>query len=132
VWDLQHYECIHQISAHDNSVTCLQFDDRRILSAGNDGKIKLWDIKQGRLIRSFTKPAKTVWKVQFTDTRAVVLMQRERSPGSEEGKTVMEVHNFDIATEPVIHIKEDENEDEELEQVIFSQEPTDMIVDTNL
>ncbi|KAI8997591.1 WD40-repeat-containing domain protein [Pilobolus umbonatus] len=98
VWDLQHYECIHQISAHDNSVTCLQFDDRRILSAGNDGRVRLWDIKQGRLIRNFTLSAKTVWKIQFTDTKAVVLMQRKRSNNSDEGKTVMEIHDFDFET----------------------------------
>lgn len=96
VWDLQHYECIHQISAHDNSVTCLQFDDRRILSAGNDGRVRLWDIKQGRLIRNFTLSAKTVWKIQFTDTKAVVLMQRKQSTTSDEGKTVMEIHDFDF------------------------------------
>jgi F-box and WD-40 domain protein CDC4 len=99
VWDLQHFECTQQISAHDNSVTCLQFDDRRMMSAGNDGRIKLWDIKQGRLIRNFTLPAKTVWKIQFTDTKAVVLMQRRRSLNSDEGKTVMEVHDFDIDEE---------------------------------
>ncbi|KAI8377800.1 WD40-repeat-containing domain protein [Radiomyces spectabilis] len=96
VWDLQHYECVQQISAHDNSVTCLQFDDRRMVSAGNDGRIKLWDIKQGRLIRLFSQPAKTVWKIQFNDTKAVVLMQRRRSANSEEGKTVMEIHDFDV------------------------------------
>lgn len=114
VWDLQHYECIQQISAHDNSVTCLQFDDRRMVSAGNDGRIKLWDIKQGRLIRSFTQPAKTVWKIQFSDTKAVVLMQRKRSSNSDEGKTVMEVHDFDIG---------------EIED--YSPSASDMVIDTN-
>ncbi|KAL9537867.1 hypothetical protein MBANPS3_011393 [Mucor bainieri] len=114
VWDLQHYECIQQISAHDNSVTCLQFDDRRMVSAGNDGRIKLWDIKQGRLIRSFTQPAKTVWKIQFSDTKAVVLMQRKRSSNSDEGKTVMEVHDFDIG---------------EIED--YTPSASDMVIDTN-
>ncbi|KAI7898256.1 WD40-repeat-containing domain protein [Cokeromyces recurvatus] len=114
VWDLQHYECIHQISAHDNSVTCLQFDDRRMMSAGNDGRIKLWDIKQGRLIRTFTQPAKTVWKIQFTETKAVVVMQRKVSPNSEEGRTVMEVHDFDV---------EDEED--------YNPISTKMLIDTN-
>ncbi|KAI9018730.1 WD40-repeat-containing domain protein [Phycomyces nitens] len=102
IWDLQSYECIQQISAHDNSVTCLQFDDRRMLSAGNDGKIKLWDIRQGRLIRTFTQPAKTVWKIQFNDTKAVVVMQRQRSSNSDtdDGKTVMEIHDFDVTNMP--------------------------------
>jgi F-box and WD-40 domain protein CDC4 len=85
------YECVQQISAHDNSVTCLQFDDRRMLSCGNDGKVRLWDLK-GRLIRNFSTPGKTVWKLQFNDTKAVVLKQVEQP----ERHTVMEVHDFDV------------------------------------
>ncbi|KAJ2963899.1 hypothetical protein NQZ79_g1078 [Umbelopsis isabellina] len=100
VWDLDNYECVHQISAHDNSVTCLQFDDKRMMSGGNDGRVKLWDVKTGRLIRYFTMPAKTIWRLQFTDTRAVVVMQRRRNNSPEEGRTVMEIHNFDIGDVP--------------------------------
>ncbi|KAG1058415.1 hypothetical protein G6F42_028686 [Rhizopus arrhizus] len=85
-----------------------------MVSAGNDGRIKLWDIKQGRLIRSFTQPAKTVWKIQFSDTKAVVLMQRKRSSNSDDGKTVMEVHDFDIG---------------EIED--YTPSASDMVIDTN-
>ncbi|CAO3652941.1 unnamed protein product [Mucor fragilis] len=102
VWDMETFECTQQFSAHDNSITCLQFDDDRILSAANDGKVKLWDIKRGRLLRSFTQPSKIVWKIQFNNTKAVVLMQRSRSDGSDEGKTVMEIHDFDLsASSPI-------------------------------
>ncbi|KAG2199579.1 hypothetical protein INT47_012179 [Mucor saturninus] len=99
VWDTETFQCIQQFSAHDNSITCLQFDDQHILSAANDGKVKLWDIKRGRLLRNFTQPSKIVWKIQFNDTKAVVLMQRQRSDTSiEEGKTVMEIHDFDLSS----------------------------------
>ncbi|KAI9480375.1 MAG: WD40-repeat-containing domain protein [Benjaminiella poitrasii] len=107
VWNMDTFECTQQFSAHDNSITCLQFDDDHILSAANDGKVKLWDIKQGRLLRNFTQPSKIVWKIQFNKTKAVILMQRTRSSESalindstEEGKTVMEIHDFDLFTPP--------------------------------
>ncbi|KAI8094172.1 WD40-repeat-containing domain protein [Thamnidium elegans] len=103
VWDMETFECIQQFSAHDNSITCLQFDDQHILSAANDGKVKLWDIKRGRLLRNFTQPSKIVWKIQFNDTKAVVLMQRQRSDTSiDEGKTVMEIHDFDLSSNHII------------------------------
>jgi F-box and WD-40 domain protein CDC4 len=62
-----------------------------MLSCGNDGKTRLWDLKSGRLIRNFSAPGKTVWKLQFSDTKAVVLKQLERPVRH----TVMEVHDFD-------------------------------------
>ncbi|KAI7904911.1 WD40-repeat-containing domain protein [Cokeromyces recurvatus] len=102
VWNMNTFECTHQFSAHDNSITCLQFDEDHILSAANDGKVKLWDIKQGRLVRNFTQPSKIVWKIQFNKTKAVILMQRSRSNDSiEEGKTVMEIHDFDLSPFPI-------------------------------
>ncbi|EIE79300.1 hypothetical protein G6F46_008594 [Rhizopus delemar] len=96
VWDMETFECKQQFSAHDNSITCLQFDDQHILSAANDGKVKLWDIKRGRLIRNFTQPSKIVWKIQFNQTKAVVLMQRKRADDESQGRTVMEIHDFDL------------------------------------
>jgi F-box and WD-40 domain protein CDC4 len=97
VWDVKNnnFNCLHQFSAHDNSITSLQFNRHYIVSAANDGKVKLWDIKNGRLIRQFTNPSKIVWKVQFNDTKAVVLMQRQ-SEYSDQCKTVMEIHDFDV------------------------------------
>jgi WD40 repeat protein len=42
VYNLTTFETQHRLCAHDNSVTCLQFDDRFIVTGGNDGRIKLW------------------------------------------------------------------------------------------
>lgn len=100
VWDLATYECRHRISAHDNSVSSLQADQQRILSGGSDGRVKLWDLETGTLIRSFSEPARTIWKVQFTDSRAVVVAQRsaQRNPADplEDVTTHVELHKFDV------------------------------------
>lgn len=34
IFSLSTFECLHRLCAHDNSVTCLQFDDRFIVSGG--------------------------------------------------------------------------------------------------
>jgi len=76
------------MAAHDNSVTCLQFDNKRIVSGGNDGHVKLWDIQTGTSIRELTSAGNAVWRLAFNDTKAVILLQRE-------GKTIMEVLDFE-------------------------------------
>ena len=96
VWNLERYECIQQISAHDNSVTSLQFDDRKMVSGSADGSVKLWDLQEGRLIRNISQPTKTVWKIQFSDTKAVILMQRKQGDNPGSNKTILELHNFDL------------------------------------
>ncbi len=73
--------------AHDNSVTSLQFDDARIISGGCDGRVKIWDIKTGMLVRELGAPAEAVWRVAFEEERAVVLALRR-------SRTVMEVKNY--------------------------------------
>lgn len=42
VFSLVTYEALHRIKAHNHSVTSLQFDERFIVTGGNDGRFKLW------------------------------------------------------------------------------------------
>ena len=39
-------------NAHQNSVTCLQFDSERIVSGSLDRTIKFWDIRTGRWLQT--------------------------------------------------------------------------------
>ncbi|KAI8062254.1 WD40-repeat-containing domain protein [Gongronella butleri] len=96
-WDAEGFECLQRISAHDNSITCIQTDHRWMLSGGNDGRIKLWNPIDGRLIRTLTAPAKLVWKLQFNESKAILVMQRtlDASPDRSD-QTVLEIHNFDL------------------------------------
>ena len=75
---------IHRLAAHDNSVTSLQFDDTRILSGGSDGRVKIWDLKTGQLVRELIAQGEAVWRVAFEDEKCVALALRQ-------GRTVMEV-----------------------------------------
>ncbi|KAI9272874.1 WD40-repeat-containing domain protein [Phascolomyces articulosus] len=107
IWELRTFRCKHQVSAHDSSVSCLQADQKRILSGGSDGRVKLWNLETGHLIRDFTDPSRTVWKLQFTDTKAVVVSQKPRTdmvipvdPSflTANVQTVIELHKFDVNT----------------------------------
>lgn len=77
-------QCIHRLGAHDNSVTSLQFDETRIVSGGSDGRVKIWDLRTGALVRELSSPAEAVWRVAFEEEKAVILASRG-------GRTTMEV-----------------------------------------
>jgi len=101
VWDLEKLRCTTRMAAHDNSVTSLQFDDKIIVTGGSDGYVKvcpktsftynqIWDLKTGTYIRDMTTPADSVWRVGFSEERAVVMSSRS-------GHTSMEVFSFEPA-----------------------------------
>jgi WD40 repeat protein len=65
-------------------VTSLQFDDNRIVSGGSDGRVKIWSLKTGQLVRELSQPAEAVWRVAFEEEKAVIVANRSN-------RTVMEV-----------------------------------------
>lgn len=78
---------LHRLCAHDNSITCLQFDDRFLITGGSDGHVKLFELKTGVLIRELTEPCEAVWRVCFREDKCVVMCKRG-------GRTVMEILSF--------------------------------------
>lgn len=89
VWDLSKTSnpCIHRIAAHDNSVTCLRFDDERIVSGGPDGRVHVWGLQSGKHIRTIGPRFQTVWGVAFREDRLVIV-------GSQNQNTVIELISF--------------------------------------
>jgi F-box and WD-40 domain protein CDC4 len=84
LWSLHAIAPICRISAADNSITCLQFDHRRIVTGSSDGKVKVWDIKTGELVRELGSPSDAVWRLHISESMAVIIRSRI-------GKTLLEV-----------------------------------------
>ncbi|KAL8963980.1 MAG: hypothetical protein Q9183_004796, partial [Haloplaca sp. 2 TL-2023] len=63
------------------------FDDLRVVSGGSDGRVKIWDVSTGTLVRELSQPAEAVWRVAFESERCVVMASRS-------GRTIMEVWDF--------------------------------------
>ena len=57
------------------------------MSGGSDGRVKIWDLAAGTLIRELSQPAEAVWRVAFESERCVVMASRG-------GRTIMEVWGF--------------------------------------
>lgn len=88
MYNLDTLSCVHRLCAHDNSVTSVQFDERFIVTGGNDGTVKLWDMRTGALVRELLdRPADAVWRVTIRDDRVVVLCRRGE-------RTCMELRTF--------------------------------------
>ncbi|KAF7289425.1 hypothetical protein HMN09_01336100 [Mycena chlorophos] len=62
---LDNFQPIHRIAAHDSSVTSLQFDARWLVTAGNDGRVRLWEVQTGNYVRELADASESVWKVCF-------------------------------------------------------------------
>ena len=84
------FAVVQRLAAHDSSVTALQYSQHFLVTAGNDGHVRLWDAraaKDGKCIRELTQRAEAVWKVAHRANRCVIMCKRF-------GKTVMEIWSF--------------------------------------
>ncbi|KAF7317915.1 hypothetical protein MKEN_00879600 [Mycena kentingensis (nom. inval.)] len=111
-FSLASYTPLHRIAAHDSSVTSLQFDARWLVTAGNDGRVRLWEVRTGAYVRELTEGSESVWKVCFgggreelslCDTEATDEEMFEGHNGGGDviaimcrraGKSVMEIWSF--------------------------------------
>ncbi|KAJ3260635.1 hypothetical protein HK103_000245 [Boothiomyces macroporosus] len=56
---------------HSHLVRSIQFDKRKLVSSSYDHTVKIWDIKNGKLIHDLKGHTDSVLKVQFNDTKIV-------------------------------------------------------------
>ncbi|KAG0004935.1 hypothetical protein BGZ65_012365 [Modicella reniformis] len=87
LWNLKTMEYQYRVQAHDQSVTSLCLDAKRV-TGGNDGAVKLWDRHTGKFIRLLTKTDAAIWRVAICEERVVVCMQKN-------GRTATEIMCFD-------------------------------------
>jgi F-box and WD-40 domain protein CDC4 len=81
------FEAVHKIPAHDSSVTSLQIEGTRLVTAGMDGRVRVFDKRTGALVRELGSQSDTVWKVVAKGNGVAVCCRRNN-------RTVTEIWGF--------------------------------------
>jgi F-box and WD-40 domain protein CDC4 len=118
IWDPDTGEVRHMLAAHTGAITCFQHDEFKVLS-GSDGTLKMWDVREGTVVREFLSNIHGVWQVVFEGRWCVAASHRSDA-------TILDVWDFgngepddDWIGEPVGGIYDEDMtdvEDEEMEQ----------------
>ena len=118
IWDPDTGEVRHMLAAHTGAITCFQHDEFKVLS-GSDGTLKMWDVREGTVVREFLSNIHGVWQVVFEGRWCVAASHRSDA-------TILDVWDFgngepdeDWVGEPVGGIYDEDmtdDEDEEMEQ----------------
>lgn len=88
---------------HQSAVTCLQFNNKFVITSSDDGTVKLWDVKTGEFIRNLVSlesggSGGVVWRIRADETRLVCAVGSRN--GTEETKLL--VLDFDIETQQAL------------------------------
>lgn len=76
VWNPDSGELQHTLAAHTGAITCFHHDELKVLS-GSDGALKMWDIKDGTVVRDLLTGITGVWQVVFKGQWCVAASNRE-------------------------------------------------------
>lgn len=125
IWDPDTGELRNTLAAHTGAITCFQHDEFKVLS-GSDGTLKMWDVRDGTIVRDLLTGIIGVWQVVFEGRWCVAASNRQDA-------TVLDVWDFgdgeeddDWIGEPAGGIyDEDETEDEEDEDEEMEQADVD-------
>lgn len=86
IWDPDTGEMKHTLAAHNGAITCFQHDEFKVLS-GSDGTLKMWDIRDGSVVRDLLTGIVGVWQVVFEGRWCVAASNRQDA-------TVLDVWDF--------------------------------------
>lgn len=75
VWDPSTGQLRHTLAAHTGAITCFQHDEFKVLS-GSDGTLKMWDIRDGSVVRDLLTGITGVWQVVFDGRWCVAASNR--------------------------------------------------------
>ncbi|KAF8136648.1 WD40-repeat-containing domain protein [Boletus edulis] len=114
IWDPDTGELRHTLAAHAGAITCFQHDEFKVLS-GSDGTLKMWNIRDGTVVRDLLTGINGVWQVVFEGRCCVAASNRNAT-------TMLDVWDFgtegddDWIGEPPSGIYDDDTqEDSEVE-----------------
>ncbi|KII88179.1 hypothetical protein PLICRDRAFT_110822 [Plicaturopsis crispa FD-325 SS-3] len=111
VWDPDTGELRHTLVAHTGAITCFQHDEFKVLS-GSDGTLKMWNVRDGTVVRDLLTGITGVWQVVFEGRWCVAASNRSDT-------TMLDVWDFgndddeEWMGEPPGGIYDDDSEDEE-------------------
>ncbi|KAG6888536.1 hypothetical protein C0992_008279 [Termitomyces sp. T32_za158] len=86
IWHPDTGELQHTLMAHTGAITCFQHDEFKVLS-GSDGNLKMWDIREGAVVRDLLTGITGVWQVVFEGRWCVAASNRSDA-------TVLDVWDF--------------------------------------
>jgi len=86
IWDPDTGELQHTLAAHTGAITCFQHDEFKVLS-GSDGNLKMWNIRDGTVVRDLLTGITGVWQVVFEGRWCVAASNRNDT-------TVLDVWDF--------------------------------------
>jgi F-box and WD-40 domain protein CDC4 len=86
IWDIDTGELRHALAAHTGAITCFQHDEFKVLS-GSDGTLKMWNIRDGSVVRDLLTGITGVWQVVFEGRWCVAASNRNDT-------TVLDVWDF--------------------------------------
>jgi len=113
IWDPDTGELRHALAAHTGAITCFQHDEFKVLS-GSDGNLKMWNIRDGTVVRDLLTGITGVWQVVFEGRWCV-------AASNSNDATVLDVWDFgndeddDWLGEPPggLYDEHDDSEDQE-------------------
>ena len=86
IWDPDTGELRHTLAAHTGAITCFQHDEFKVLS-GSDGTLKMWNVRDGTVVRDLLTGITGVWQVVFEGRWCVAASNRN-------DVTVLDVWDF--------------------------------------
>jgi F-box and WD-40 domain protein CDC4 len=86
IWDPESGELRHTLAAHTGAITCFQHDEFKVLS-GSDGNLKMWNVRDGSVVRDLLTGITGVWQVVFEGRWCVAASNRNDT-------TVLDVWDF--------------------------------------
>jgi len=70
LWDIRSGKYFRTIDAHDQGINVLQFDTEKIVSGGKDGRLRVFELKSGRVMDDLNV-GHSVTSLQFSKNRLV-------------------------------------------------------------
>ena len=70
IWSLSTGECM-KILQNDSSVECLQLRKSQLLTGSQSGRISVWDVESGKMVRSIPAHTGVICKLKFEGKRIV-------------------------------------------------------------